>query len=339
MKQRRLGRTGLSVSEIGMGTMTFGSMADEGESLRILDRAFDAGIDFLDAAEVYPVPPDPKYAGRTEEICGKWLAGKSRDSLVVATKVAGPLGGWFVGPVRQGKTALDRHHIERACEGSLRRLGVDYIDLYQTHWPDPDVPIDETMEALDRLVEAGKVRYVGCSNETAYGLTRSLWASDRAGICRYETVQNNFSLMNRRFEDELSTVCRREGISLLPYSPIGAGVLSGKYADDAWPEGARFSRYREASQRNQAMTRRFVNPGTLETQRRMADVARECGHSPVTFAVAWTLSKDFVGSTLVGATRVEQMDELLAGADVTLPAEALAAIDRITREIKYPMGL
>jgi aryl-alcohol dehydrogenase-like predicted oxidoreductase len=339
MKQRRLGRTGLSVSEIGMGTMTFGSMADEAESHRILDRAFDAGVDFLDAAEVYPVPPDPKYAGRTEEICGKWLSGRKRDAIVIATKVAGPLGGWFVGPVREGKTALDRHNIERACEDSLRRLGIDYIDLYQTHWPDPDVAIEETMEALDRLVEAGKVRYVGCSNESAYGLTKSLWASDENGLCRHETIQNNFSLMNRRFEDELGTVCRREGISLLPYSPIGAGVLSGKYNDDTWPEGARFSRYRAAGERNRVMTGRFVNPGTIETQKRMAEVARECDLSPVTFATAWTLSKDYVGSTLVGATDVGQMDDLLAAADVTLPGDALDAINRITREIKYPMEL
>src|SRR6185295_15119112 len=172
MKRRRLGRTGLAVSEICMGTMTFGNQADEKTSLAILDRAWDAGVDFLDIAEVYPVPPDARYAGRSEEICGKWLRGKPRDAVFVATKVAGPGMGWFVAAVREGKTALDRHHIERAVEGSLQRLGTDYIDLYQTHWPDRDVPIDVTMEALTRLVEAGKVRYLGCSNETAYGLTK-----------------------------------------------------------------------------------------------------------------------------------------------------------------------
>jgi aryl-alcohol dehydrogenase-like predicted oxidoreductase len=339
MKQRHLGRTGLSVSEIGMGTMTFGTMADEAEGIRIMDRAFDAGVDFIDVAEIYPVPPDPRWAGRTEEICGKWLASKPRDAVVVATKVAGPLGGWFVGPVRAGKTALDRHHIERACEDSLRRLGIEHIDLYQTHWPDPAVPIEETLEALDRLIEAGKIRYAGCSNETAYGLTKSLWASDKHGLPRYETIQNNFSLMNRRFEDELSTVCRREGVSLLPYSPIGAGVLSLKYNDGAWPEEARFSRYRQDSERGKAMTQRFVNPRTLESAARFAEVAQECGLSPVTFAVAWTLSKDFVGSTLIGATRVEQMDELLGAAGVTLPREALAKCNAISTEIRYPMGL
>ena len=155
MKSRRLGKTGLSVSEIGMGTMTFGSFADEATSHAILDRAFDAGIDFLDVAEMYPVPPRAETAGRSEEICGKWLAGRPRDSIILATKVSGPGGGWFLGPMRSGHTSLDRFNIERAVEDSLRRLGTDYIDLYQTHWPDGDYPIEDTLEALDRLVEEG----------------------------------------------------------------------------------------------------------------------------------------------------------------------------------------
>ena len=146
MKLRRLGRTALLVPEIGLGTMTFGSMADEGESLSILDKAFDAGINFLDIAEVYPVPPDPATAGRSEELCGKWLAGRPRDAVIIATKVAGPSGGWFQGPVRSGQTGLDRHNIEQAVEASLRRLGTDYIDLYQTHWPDPQYPQDPRRE-------------------------------------------------------------------------------------------------------------------------------------------------------------------------------------------------
>jgi aryl-alcohol dehydrogenase-like predicted oxidoreductase len=241
--------------------------------------------------------------------------------------------------VRSGKTALDRHHIERACEASLRRLGIDTIDLYQTHWPDPGVPIEDTLEALDRLVEAGKVRYVGCSNETAYGLTKSLWMADKHGFARYETIQNSFSLLNRRFEDELKTVCRREGISLLPYSPLAAGVLSGKYQDGAWPEGARFTWYAGYSDRTKVMTGRFVNPRTLESTARFIELARECGMAPVTFATAWTLAHDFVGSTLIGATSPEQLDDSLAAAGVTLPADALEAVDRITREIPYPMGL
>jgi aryl-alcohol dehydrogenase-like predicted oxidoreductase len=318
--------------------MTFGSMADEAESLACLDRAFDAGCNFLDAAEVYPVPPDPRTAGRTEEICGKWLAGRPRDAVLVATKVAGPGGGWFQGPVRFGNTGLDRHNIERAVEDSLRRLGVDHIDLYQTHWPDADFPLEETLEALDRLVEQGKVRAIGCSNESAYGLTRSLWMADRAGTARYETIQNNYSLLNRRFEDELATVCRREQVSLLAYSPIAGGVLTGKYRDGAWPEGARFSLYRDHSPRTQAMTRRFLNDRTHAATARVHEIARECGLDPVTFAVAWTLTRDFVGSTLVGVTHRDQLDVHLAAAEAKIPDDALAACDRLAKDIPYPLG-
>jgi aryl-alcohol dehydrogenase-like predicted oxidoreductase len=338
MRHRRLGESGLVVSEIGLGTMTFGSMADESTSLAILDKAFDAGVDFLDAAEIYPVPPDSRYAGASEEICGKWLAGRPRDAVFVASKVAGPFGGWFQAPIRHGKTSLDRHHIRHAVEGSLRRLGTDYLDLYQTHWPDPDLPIEETLEALDRLVEDGLVRAVGCSNESAYGLTRSLWRADREGTVRHQTIQNNYSLLNRRFEDELSTVCRREKVSLLAYSPIAAGVLSGKYADGAWPEGARFTRYREDSRRTVTMSDRFVNERTQEATRRFAEIARDCGVAPVTFAVAWTLKQDFVGSTLIGATHPDQLDETLAAADAVIPDDALKACDRVSKEIRYPLG-
>ena len=338
MKLRRLGRTGLVVSEIGMGTMTFGTMADEAESLRILDRALDGGVNFLDIAEVYPVPPSPEYAGRTEEICGKWLARQPRDSVIVATKVAGPGQGWFVPAVRSGSTALDWHHIERSIEGSLRRLGTDYIDLYQTHWPDPNVPIEVTLEALDRAVESGKVRYVGCSNQSAYGLTKSLWMADAHGTCRYQTIQNNYSILNRRFEDELAAVCRAEQVSLLAYSPIGAGVLSGKYNGGQWPEPARFSQYRHDPQRGAAMAARFVNPRSLASQERFAKIAADSGLSAVAFGVAWTLSQDFVGSSLVGARSVEQLDELLAAAGVTLSTDVLRACDEVSREIPYPMG-
>jgi aryl-alcohol dehydrogenase-like predicted oxidoreductase len=325
------------VSEIGLGTMTFGSMADEATALRCLDKAFDAGVNLIDAAEVYPVPPDPGWAGRTEEICGKWLAGRPRDAVVVATKVAGPGGGWFQAPVRAGRTALDRHHVERALEGSLRRLGTDYVDLYQTHWPDPELPIETTLEALDRLVEQGRVRAIGCSNESAYGLVKSLWVADREGTARFETIQNHYSLIQRRFEDELANVCRRERVSLLAYSPIGAGVLSGKYRGGGWPEGARFTRYRDWNPRTRAMTERFVNERTLATAERVAEVAQESGLSPVTFAVAWTLSRDFLGSTLVGVTHESQLDEHLWAAEVSLSAEALAACDRIAKEIRHPM--
>jgi len=338
MKLRNLGRTGLSVSEVGLGTMTFGSMADEAESMRIMDRSFDAGVNFLDAAEIYPVPPRDEWAGRTEEICGKWLNGRQRDSVIVASKIAGPAQGWFVSAVRSSTSTLDRHHVERAIEDSLRRLGTDYIDLYQTHWPDPNVPIEDTLEALDRAVDAGKIRYVGCSNQSCEGLMKSLWMADAHGTVRYETIQNNFSLINRRFEDELASVCRNEKISLLAYSPIGAGVLSGKYNDGAWPEGARFTGYKQDAARGAIMTKRFVNEKTIETQKRLAALASDLGTTAVTLATAWTLSRDFVGSTLIGATRRDQLDETLAAADLDLSAETLGRIDAITRELLYPMG-
>ena len=338
MKRRRLGRSGLVVSEICLGTMTFGSMADEATSIAIMDRAFEAGVDFLDAAEVYPVPPSAKTAGRTEEIVGTWLRRHARDAVIVATKIAGPGGGWFPAVVRHGKTTLDRHAIEHAVDASLRRLGTDYIDLYQTHWPDPELPIEETLEGLARVVQAGKVRVAGCSNETAYGLTKSLWAADANGLPRYETIQNNFSLLNRRFEDGLAEVCRRERVSLLPYSPIAGGVLSGKYQDGQWPAGARFAQYKDAHPRTAAMTRRFVNERTLASTARFMELAAQAGMSSVTLAVAWTLTRDFVGSTIVGATSPEQLPDLLRGGEVELPADLRTACDRVTRDILYPMG-
>ncbi len=338
MKRRRLGRSGLVVSEICLGTMTFGSMADEATSVAIMDRAFEAGVDFLDAAEVYPVPPSPKTAGRTEEIVGKWLKRHARDAVIVATKIAGPGGGWFPAVVRHGKTTLDRHAIERAVDASLRRLGTDYIDLYQTHWPDPELPIEETLEGLARVQQAGKVRVVGCSNQTAYGLTKSLWAADAHGLPRYETIQNNFSLLNRRFEDAVAEVCRRERVSLLPYSPIAGGVLSGKYQDGRFPAGARFALYKDAHPRTAAMTRRFVNEKTLGSTARFMEIAAIAGMSSTTLAVGWTLSHDFVGSTIVGATAVEQLADLLRGGEVELGADVRAACDQVSREILYPMG-
>jgi len=338
MRERRLGRSALSVSEICLGTMTFGSMADERASLAILDRAYDAGVNFLDVAEVYPVPPDTKWAGASEEIVGKWMRDKPREALFVATKIAGPGGGWFQTPVRSGHTGLDRHSVERALDESLRRLGTDYVDLYQTHWPDRLLPIEEQMEALGRAVQSGKVRVVGCSNESAYGLTKTLWASDRLGAPRHETIQNNFSLLNRRFEDGLSEVCREEKVSLLPYSPLAGGVLSGKYQGGAWPDRARFTYYRDHSPRTKFMTQRFVNERSLETTAQLMAVAREAGMSAVTLAIAWTLTHSFVGSTIIGATKAEQLDDCLAAAKTQLSPELLAECDRITRAIPYPLG-
>ena len=338
MQRRRLGKSAIVVSDICMGTMTFGSQADEAEALRVLDASFDAGIDFYDTAEGYPVPPDPKWVGRTEEIVGKWLKTKPRDAIILATKVSGPSHVWFRSPKREGMTALDRRNIMVAVEDSLRKLGTDYIDLYQTHWPDHDLPYDETMEVLDELVRAGKVRVLGCSNETSWGLMKSLQTSEKLGTARYHTIQNNFSLNNRRFEDELAQVCRMEGVSLIPYSPIGGGVLSCKYSNGARPEGARFSRYLEMGGRQAAMANRFANDRAIASAEKFAAIAQEAGMSPVTMAVAWSKQHDFVASTIVGVSGMGQLPEILAASDMVLPDDVMKAINKVSREIPYPMG-
>lgn len=336
MEQRKLGRSGLVASSICMGTMTFGSQCDHKDSFAIMDRAYDAGINFFDTAELYPVPPDVEYAGRTEEIVGQWLKTKPRDSVLIATKIAGPGHGWFKPPVRHGMTAFDRHQIIRAVEGSLMRLQTDYIDLYQTHWPDHSMRYEDTLHALSILIEQGKIRVIGASNETCWGLMKSLAAAEKYGFPRYDTVQNNFSLINRRCESELAQVCRQESVALLPYSPLGGGVLTGKY-NNSFPEGGRFSAYHSAGERQKKMVGRFVNERTLETTRRLEVLANELGISVAMLALAWSKQHDFVASTIVGATSVAQLEEVLPAADYTLDAATLAAIDALDEEIPNPM--
>ena len=338
MQSQRLGRSPLVVSKICMGTMTFGSQADEKTSHRILDRSLEAGINFFDTAENYPVPPQESWAGLTEEIFGRWMKTKRRDEIILATKVCGPSHGWIKGSQRAGMTALDRHNITRAIEDSLRRLDTDYVDLYQTHWPDHGARYEDALETLDELVRAGKVRVLGCSNETSWGLMKALSASEREGFARYETIQNNHSLNNRRFEDELAQVCRQEGVSSIPYSPLAGGVLSGKYNGGALPSGARFSRYLELGGRQATMARRFVNEKSLTSTERFAQIAAEAGISLVTLATAWSKQHDFVASTIVGVTREDQLDDIFAAADLVLSPEILKAIDEVTRDILYPMG-
>ena len=338
MEYRYVGRSGLRVTPICMGTMSFGTWSDKKESFRILDKSFDRGINFFDTAEAYPVPPTAELAGLTEQIFGEWLKQKPRDAVIIATKVAGAAGGWFVPPIRHGLTAVDRHHIERAVEGSLRRMDIDYIDLYQVHWPDPIVPMEESMAALDRLVESGKVRYLGTSNETSYGLTKSNMIAEYEGLARFESIQNNFSLLHRRFLDELAQVCRNEKVSLLPYSPIGGGVLSGKYNDGNSPPNTRFGDYESSNPRQQAMARRFVNEGTLASTAKYVEIARKAGMSPVTLATRWSMEFDFVASTIIGARTADQLDDSLAALDIELSEEVKTACDEVHKEYLYPMG-
>jgi aryl-alcohol dehydrogenase-like predicted oxidoreductase len=322
-----------------MGTMSFGTWSDKKESFKILDTAFERGINFYDTAEVYPVPPSAELAGLTEEIFGEWLKTKNRDSVLVATKVAGAASGWFVPPIRSGLTAIDRHNVESAVEGSLRRMNIDYIDLYQVHWPDLIVPIEESMEALDRLVQSGKVRYLGTSNENAYGLTKSNAVADYEGLARFHSIQNNFSLINPRFLDELANVCRKEQVSLLPYSPIGGGVLSGKYNQEEMPRNTRFGDYiHDTNPRQKAMAGRFVNKATLAATSRFLEIAKEEDLAPVTLATAWSMNFDFVASTIIGARTADQLDESLAALNVKLSDEVMAKCNDVYKDIPYPMG-
>jgi len=338
MQHRRLGRSAIYVSDICMGTMTFGSQTDEKEAFRILDASFDAGINFFDTAEGYPVPPDAKWVGRTEDIVGRWLKTKPRDAIILATKVSGPSHVWFKSPLRNGMTTLDRRNIITAIEGSLTKLQTDYIDLYQTHWPDHGTGYEETMDVLDELVRAGKIRISGCSNETSWGLMKSIAASDRLGAARYQTIQNNFSMNNRRFEDELAQVCREEGVSLIPYSPLAGGVLTGKYQNGALPEGARFSRYASIGGRQASMARRFLNERSLESTERFMAIAAEAGMHVATLATAWSKQHDFVASTIVGVSAFDQLEPIFAAADLTLSPEVMKAVNAVSRDILYPMG-
>ncbi|MGJ0355627.1 aldo/keto reductase [Aliarcobacter cryaerophilus] len=339
MEYRYIGKTGLRVSSICMGTMTFGSSTSKDEAFKILNKAYDRGINFFDTAELYPVSPKKETIGNTEKIVGEWLKTKPRDSVILATKIAGAASGWFVPPVRHGLTAIDSFHIKKAIEDSLRRLQTDYIDLYQMHWPDTIVPIEESLKAFDALVKEGKVRYIGTSNDSAYGLTKANEISKYKGYARFESIQNNFSLLNPRFHDELANVCRLENISLLPYSPMAGGVLSGKYCGGFYPEGSRFATYlKESSKRVQAMVHRFVNERTLEATKKYLELAKEYEVSPVTLAISYSKHFDFVASTIVGARKIEQLDDSLKAFDFKISNELLKRIEIIQKDILYPMG-
>lgn len=339
MQYRYIGKTGLRVTPICLGTMSFGSWSDEKESFKIMDKSVDFGINFFDTAELYPVPPKVEYSGETESIIGRWLKGKQRDKLIIASKVAGAANGWFVPPIRHGMTAIDSFHIKAAIEGSLKRLGTDYIDLYQMHWPDTVVPIEESLRAFDDLVKEGKVRYLGTSNDTAHGLTKANETSKRLDIARFESIQNNFSLNNPRFLDELAQVCKEENISLLPYSPIAGGVLSGKYNGKFSPEVARFAEYvKSGDTRGLAQSFRFVNEKSLATTAKYMEIAKDLNVSAVTLAVAYSKQFDFVASTIIGARYASQLDESFAAMDLELSPEVMAQIKAIQEEIMYPMG-
>lgn len=337
---RYIGQSGLRVSPIGLGTMMFGSAAGQEESFRIMDKALDHGVNLFDTAEIYPIPPDESYVGETERIMGQWFQSRgNRDKIILATKVAGSAAGWFAPPVRHRLTALDRHHIRRGVEGSLARLQTDYIDLYQIHWPDPIVPIEETLSVLTELVREGKIRYIGTSNDKAYSLTKALMTSEIQGLARYQSVQNNFSLLNRRFnEEQMPDLCRQEKVSLLPYSPLAGGALTGKYQNGQFPSRARFTLYKDhPNQRSQRQLERYLNDRARASIDRYQQIASEAGMTLTTLATAWSMHQDYVASTLVGATHSGQLDDPLKALDLPLEQSILAACDQVYQEIPLAM--
>jgi len=299
MEYRNLGRTGLKVSELCLGTMTFGWGADEATSLTIMDRAFDAGINFLDTADIYSNWAEGNPGGVAETYIGRWLKGKDRRQIVIATKVRGRM---WDGPNGEG---LSRAHIMQAVEDSLRRLDTDYIDLYQTHSPDEQTPIEETLRALDDLIRQGKVRYIGCSNYPAWLLMKSLWVSDREGLARFDTLQPHYNLVNRaEFERELKAVCEDQGIGVIPYSPLAGGFLTGKYHRDMRiPEGTRGVE----SKRIQG----YMTDHNFTLIEEMVEIGKQHNKSVGQVALAWQLSQPVITSPIIGARSMEQLEESL----------------------------
>ncbi|MFU8779804.1 MAG: aldo/keto reductase, partial [Kiritimatiellia bacterium] len=236
-------------------------------------------------------------------------------------------------------TGLDRRNIRTAIEGSLRRLQTDYVDLYQTHWADHDFPYEETLQVLTELVDEGKVRIIGSSNESPWGTMQAEHVAQTGGYCRYETIQNNYSIVNRRFEDALADICKRESISCLPYSPLGGGVCTGKYNGEAIPENARFSQYLKGEgERQKKMAHRFVNERSLQTVASLMTLAQDLSITVTQLSLAWCRQKDFVGSVIFGATSIEQLEENLKSADITLNEQTNERIDEISKAFPYPLG-
>lgn len=344
MEYRPLGNSGLEVSALCLGTMTFGEQNSEAEAHAQLDRAIAAGINFLDTAEMYPVPPRAETQGLTERYIGSWLAKRGRrDELIIASKVAGPAD--WLSYLRDGHPRLNRANIEAALESSLQRLGTDYIDIYQLHWPDREtnyfgklgyvhpaeersIPIQETLEVLADLVTQGKIRHIGVSNETPWGLMRYLQLSETHSLPRIVSIQNPYNLLNRVFEIGLAEIAHREKCGLLAYSPMAFGVLSGKYLNHQRPAKARvtlFSRFdRYSSPKSERATERYVA------------LAREHGLSPAQMSLAWVTSRPFVTSNIIGATSLEQLEENLASVQLQLPPEVVEGIEAINQQQPNP---
>lgn len=346
MKYRKFGRTDTEVSLIGLGTMTWGEQNTEAEAHEQLDYALSRGINLVDTAEMYPVPPKAETQGRTETYIGTWLAKtKRRQDIVLASKAAGPVRDpKRPGHIRDGKTNLDRKNLTAALDASLKRLQTDYLDLYQLHWPDRTTatfgrgypwikdeyttPIEETLEVLQDFVRAGKVRHIGVSNETPWGVAQFIKHAEQKDLPRIATIQNPYSLLNRVYETGLSEFSHLEQVSLLAYSPLAMGVLSGKYVGGARPEGARLTLFTRFT--------RYSNPQSEAAAEQYVKLARDHGLSPTHLALAWVNQQPSVASNLIGATTLEQLKEDIDSVDVTLSDELLQAIDAIHAQHPNP---
>ncbi len=315
MEPRRLGRTGLKVSPLCLGTMQFGWTSDEQTAQAVMDAFVEAGGTFIDTADVYSRWAEGNPGGVSEEIIGRWMTARgNRARIVLATKVRGAMGP---GPNDQG---LSRAHIMAAVEASLRRLQTDYIDLYQAHADDPETPLDETMAAFDDLVRQGKARYVGASNYSAWRLTRALWESDRRDYVRYDSLQPHYSLAYRdEYERELEPLCREQGIGVIPYSPLAGGFLSGKYRpDEALPNSARAS----------GIQQRYMNERGFALLQKLDEVAGAYQATVAQIALAWLLARPGMTAPIIGANSVEQLRELMPAADLRLDDATLADLDK-----------
>lgn len=345
MNKRQLGNTDIQVSEICLGTMTWGQQNTQDEAFSQMDYALERGVNFFDTAEMYPVPPRAETQGSTETYIGNWLAKTgNRDKIILASKVAGRgSANAGMGHVRGGPR-LNREHIREAIDGSLRRLQTDYLDLYQVHWPERatnffgqlgyrpsenlGIPIQETLEVLAELVKEGKVRYIGLSNETPWGFMEYCRLADRYDLPRIVSVQNPYNLLNRSYEVGLAEMSVRENIGLLAYSPLAFGVLSGKYLGGQRPEGARITLFDRFV--------RYQNPYAEAATEAYVNLAREHGLDPVALALAFVTSRKFVSSNIVGATTIEQLKENIDSADVTLPEDVLKGIEKIHKQYSNP---
>jgi len=314
MNYRNLGRTGLKVSELCLGTMQWGWTADEETSWQVMDAFVEAGGNFIDTADIYSnwAPNNP--GGVSEEIIGRWMkARNNRHQMVVATKVRGRM---WEGPNGEG---LSRVHILKACEDSLRRLQTDYIDLYQAHWYDAETPIEETMDAFDTLVRQGKVRYVGCSNYPAWRLMEALWASDKHHLVRYDSLQPHYNLAHRaEYERELKEVCLRFGLGVIPYSPLAGGFLTGKYTRDSAADSARA----------ESIKRRYFNEAGWRVLDAVKAVAAELGSTPTAVSLAWLLAQPEMTAPIIGANSVQQLQSSLAACDLNLTEEQMTTLNQ-----------